>query len=247
MLGRTMEAHLKQLLVLGREHFEKREFDKADYLLRQVAAESDGFADVCDMLGVIAHGRSDFEDAQHWFERAVELNPNYTEAQLNLMVTYNDLGKYDAAREIYGRIRHRAAADARVADPFARGRLANMHAELAQAYQDVGLPQDARRELERAVALCPAFADLRTRLGTLYRDLGDVELAREQYLAARAANPSYHRATVLLGVLELSQGDAALAERYFGEVTTADPEHKSAQMYLRVARQTSSRASGSDG
>ena len=30
-------------------------------------------------------------------QRAVQLNPNYTEAQLNLMVTYNDLGKFDLA------------------------------------------------------------------------------------------------------------------------------------------------------
>ncbi len=56
-----------------------------------------------DMLGVIAHSRGDFAHAEQHFEKAVGLNPNYTEAQLNLMVTYNDLGKYDSAREIYAK------------------------------------------------------------------------------------------------------------------------------------------------
>ncbi|HMJ15402.1 MAG TPA: tetratricopeptide repeat protein, partial [Polyangiaceae bacterium] len=114
-----MDDHLKQLLLLGREHYQKREFDKAEYLLRQVVAKTDRFADVYDMLGVIAHGRGDFALAERHFEKAVTLNPNYTEAQLNLMVTYNDLGKYDAARKIYTTIRSRGAAGSVPADPFA--------------------------------------------------------------------------------------------------------------------------------
>ena len=34
-------------------------------------------------------------------EQLNPLNPNYTEAQLNLMVTLNDLGEYDRARQIF--------------------------------------------------------------------------------------------------------------------------------------------------
>src|SRR6187200_162503 len=164
-----MDDHLKQLLLLGREHYQKREFDKAEYLLKQVVQQTDRFADVFDMLGVIAHAQGDFGQAEQCFEKAVALNPNYTEAQLNLMVTYNDLGKYDKARDIYAAIRHRGSDGAAKNDPFARGKIANMHAETAQAYLDVGMNHEAVRELERAVALCPTFLDLRTRLAVLYR------------------------------------------------------------------------------
>ncbi len=41
-----MDDHLKQLLLLGREHYQKREYDKAEYLLRQVVEKTDHFADV---------------------------------------------------------------------------------------------------------------------------------------------------------------------------------------------------------
>jgi tetratricopeptide (TPR) repeat protein len=230
-----MDDHLKQLLLLGREHYQKREFDQAEYLLKQVVQQTDRFADVFDMLGVISHAQGDFAGAQMHFEKAVSLNPNYTEAQLNLMVTYNDLGKYDSAREIYARIRGRAAGGDGPADPFAMGKIANMHAEVSQAYQDAGMVAEAVIELERAVALCPTFADLRTRLAVLYRDTGHKERAREQLEIVKQHNPTYIQARVLLGVAMLSAGeyDAAIAE--FRAVIERDAEHKGAQMYLKIA------------
>lgn len=231
-----MDDHIKQLLLLGREHYEKREFDKAEYLLRQVVAKTERLADVYDMLGVIAHSRGDFALAERHFEKAVNLNPNYTEAQLNLMVTYNDLGKYDAARRVYSLIRTRGASGTTPADPFAKGKIANMHAETAQAYQDVGMVHEAIIELEKAVGLCPNFADLRVRLGVLLRDQGNAPRAREQFEAAKGVNPNYIPARVMLGVLLLSSNEPQRAIEEFESVIKLDPENKSAQMYLRVGR-----------
>lgn len=238
-----MDDHTKQLLLLGREHFEKRELDKAEYLLNQVLEKSERFADVYDMLGVIAHGRGDFASAERHFERAVELNPNYTEAQLNLMVTYNDLGKYDAARQIYSEIRARGGSGTPQPDPFAKGKIANMHADTSQAYQDIGMLAEAIGELEKAVALCPAFADLRTRLGVLYRDAGDLGRALEQFEEAKSVNPKYVQARVMLGVLLLTSGAVDRAVSEWKEVLGLDPENKSAQMYIRIAEAQRGRTS----
>lgn len=228
-----MDDRLKQLLVLGREHYSRHEYDDAERALRQVVAKADHFADVHNMLGVILHERGDFVGAESHFERAVELNEKYTEALLNLAVTYNDLGKYEASRQVCSRIQ-RAEGRAGILDPFARGKIANMHAELAQAYADAGCAQAAIDELKRAVELCPAFADLQMRLGTMYRETGNMALAREHYAAARDANPRYAPARVLLGLALLSLGkvDQAIAE--WREALTIDPESKTAKMYIRM-------------
>jgi tetratricopeptide (TPR) repeat protein len=236
-----MDDHLKQLLLLGREHYQKREFDKAEYLLKQVIAETERFADVYDMLGVIAHSRGDFAHAEQHFEKAVGLNPNYTEAQLNLMVTYNDLGKYDSAREIYAKIRSRGAEGGQ-GDPFAKGKIANMHADVSQAYQDAGMISQAIGELEKAVNLCPHFADLRTRLALLYRDTGQSQRAREQLELAKSSNPNYSQARVLLGVVLLSSGEVELAKQEFEAVLGVDADNKSAQMYLKIAHASRDRS-----
>src|ERR1700721_1237753 len=176
-----MDERLKQLLVLGREHYATREFDKAEPLLREVLEQSDRFADVHDMLGVIAHSRGNFIAAEHHFERALAINPSYTEAALNLAVTYNDRGKYETARPVDTRSRGTPGEMLQGLDPFARGKIANMHAEVAQAYADAGLLREAVEENEKAIVLCPHFADLRTRLGSLFRAQNDLTHAREQY------------------------------------------------------------------
>jgi tetratricopeptide (TPR) repeat protein len=235
-----MDEHTKQWLLLGREHYQKREFEKAEPLLRQVLESSERLADVHDMLGVICHTRGNFAQAEYHFERALAINPSYTEAALNLAVTYNDRGKYEAARRVYARVRG-SATNVQGLDPFARGKIANMHAEVAQAYADVGLLREAIAEYEKGVRLCPQFADLRTKLGTLLREANDLVRAREQYEAAVRARPSYVPARVQLGVTLLSLGDADAAADEWRKVLEVEPDNVPARMYLRIC--TSARGS----
>jgi tetratricopeptide (TPR) repeat protein len=229
-----MNERVKQLLVLGREHYAKREFEKAEQMLRMVLEEEDRYADVHDMLGVVAHSRGNFLVAERHFERALELNPAYTEAALNLAVTYNDRGKYEKAREVYSRIKVGPSGTAQGLDPFARGKLANMHADIAQAYADAALPREAIREFEKAIALCPQFADLQVKLGTLLREVNDLPAARRHYEAALEAKPNYVPARLQLGVTLLALGEPNAAEEHWRQVIAVEPENSQAKMYLRM-------------
>jgi tetratricopeptide (TPR) repeat protein len=237
-----MDEHTKQMLLLGREHYQKREFEKAEQMLRQALEGDDRLADVHDMLGVICHARGNFAQAEFHFERALAINPGYTEAALNLAVTYNDRGKYEAARQVYARIKGTPGGTLAGLDPFARGKIANMHAEVGQAYADAGLPREAILEYDKAVALCPQFADLRTRLGTLLREINELARAREQYEAAVTARPSYVPARIQLGVTLLSLGESVAAGEQWRKALEIEPDNVRAKMYLRmVAAALSSR------
>ena len=229
-----MDDGVKQLLLVGREHYANRDFEKAEELLRQVLEHDDRFADVHDMLGVICHSRGNFIQAERHFERALEINPAYTEAALNLAVTYNDRGKYEAAKQVYKRIKGSPTGKAEGLDPFARGKLANMHADLAQAYVDAAMPQEAIAELEKAVNLCPQFADLQTKLGGLLRDAQHLPRAKEHYEAALAARPNFVPALLQLGVTLLAMGDSKGAEEKWRKVEGLEPDNMRAKMYLRM-------------
>jgi tetratricopeptide (TPR) repeat protein len=236
-----MDEPTKQRLLLGREHYQKRELDKAEPLLREVLETDDRLADVHDMLGVICHARGNFAQAEHHFERALAINPNYTEAALNLAVTYNDRGKYEAAREVYARIQGGEGGTPQGLDPFARGKIANMHAEVGQAYADAGLVHEAIAEYEKAIGLCPQFADLRTRLAALFREINEYGRAREQYEAAVQARPNYVPARIQFGVTLLSLGEREGAAQQWNKVLEIEPDNPRAKMYLRAL------ASASDG
>lgn len=234
-----MDDRTKQLLALGREHYEKRELAKAEPYLRQVLERPEGqFADVHNMLGVIHHDAGRLELAQQMFEKALVINPNYTEAALNLAVTYNDLGRYEEAKRVYQAALAKGAESPGKLDPFVKGKIANLHAEVAQAYIDVGMYADAKHELRKAVLLCPTFADLRLRLANLYRQTGDIDAATFELEEAVNARPRFVPAWVALGVTMLAKGDQDAAIHAWEKALEIDPEHKAAQMYLRMARAT---------
>jgi tetratricopeptide (TPR) repeat protein len=231
----AMDERTKQLLSLGREHYGKREFDKAEHYLRElIGRDETSFADVYNMLGVIHHDRGRLEEAQGFFEESLSINPSYTEAAINLAVTYNDLGRYDDARRLYDAAIARGGSTPDQLDPFVKGKIANLHAEVAQAYVDAGMLSDAMRELRKALSLCPTFADLRLRLANLYRQLGDLDAARFELEEAAEARPNFVPAQVALGVVLLAQGHKERALERWRHALDVDPANKAAAMYVRM-------------
>ncbi|MFO0663426.1 MAG: tetratricopeptide repeat protein [Polyangiaceae bacterium] len=236
-----MDESTKQNLVLGREYYANQDWERAEQMLRAVLEKEDRFADVHNMLGVIAHARGNFIAAEKHLERALEINAHYTEAALNLAVTYNDRGKYEKAREVRAKIQAspQAVAGDFAGDSFARGRIANMHAELAQAYLDCSMQTEAISELEKAVHLCPQFADLRTKLGGLLREAGDLLRAKRAYEEALVTRPGYAPARLQLGVTLLALGDSVGAEDQWKKTLELEPENAQAKMYLRALKRES--------
>jgi tetratricopeptide (TPR) repeat protein len=233
-----MEERVRDLLEQGRKFYEKKDYAKAEPLLEQVAACESRFADVFDMLGVIAHLRSDFTTAEQRFEQAITINPNYTEALLNLAITYNERQKYAEAREIFTKLKHQAPRQSAEIEPFAKGKLANMHAELAQAYSDLGLIAEAIRELEQALALAPTFSDLRTQLGILLRDNGDLIRASQEFSAAVGSNPRFFKAHLLLGCTRLALNDREGAVQSWKRALAIEPENQRALSYLAMVEES---------
>jgi tetratricopeptide (TPR) repeat protein len=229
-----MDEKIKQWASIGREHYEKREYTKAEAFLTKVLKHSDAFADVHNMMGVIHHDRGRLELAKEAFERALALNPRYTEAALNLVVTYNDLKRYEDAQRVYQQVLT-FASSADTIEPYARGKIANLHAEVAQAYFDVGMYNEASQEYRRAINLCPDFADLRLKLANVYRQWGEPVAAKLELEEAVRIKPSYVSARISLGVLQMMLGHVKEAVEQWNEVVQREPDNKAALMYLRMA------------
>ncbi len=231
-----IDLRLQRLLEAGRGHYEAREFVQAEPYLRQVAEALPNYADVQNMLGVTYFQQEKYELARQAFEKALEGHPGYTEAALNLAVTYNELGSYAKGQKLHEGMAAVCTEDGGL-DPFVLGKIANMHAEIAQAYADYRQYDDAARQYREALRLCPGFADLRTHLGDVLRAGGDLEAAETEYRRAKQDNPNYAPARVNLGTALFIQGRRGEALAEWEAALELDPNNRIARTSLRMVRQ----------
>lgn len=238
-----MDDHVRELVALGKEHFQRGDYSLAAGHLEQVVARGAAFADVHHMLGVIYHHLSEFEAAQAAFQKALEINPGYVEAALNLAIVCNDMGQYERGRQVYGdavaRARSRQPRDPNGDEPidnFTKGKIANLHATVGDGYLSVRRPNDAAAEYRRALALCPTFIDLRLKLAAALRESGDGDGALAEFRLAVQHAPAYVPARVALGTALYASGKLDEAVAQWEEVLRMEPLHRTAGMYLKLAR-----------
>jgi tetratricopeptide (TPR) repeat protein len=225
---------LRELVARGRAHYLAGEYPEAITCLATVLGEKAPYADVYDMLGVIYHQEGRLAEAEEMFREALRINPAYTEAALNLVVTCNDLGKYADAKQVYEQAMAASKRAPRELDPFAKGKIANMHAEVGATYRAVALYEEAVREYERALALCPTFVDIRTELGNTRREMGDVEGAIRELEHVRAESPRFVAGRLQLGLSYYAAGRRDHAGAEWRAVLEAAPGNRSARMYLSL-------------
>ncbi len=230
-----MDSQLKHHLTVGRDYYQAGEYDKAKPHLEAVLEAHDDFADVHNMLGVIHYEAGRPTKAREAFETALQLNPRYTEAALNLAVAYNELGRYDEAKQIYSQAQgQRDGGGLDKLDGFVRGKIANMHADLGDAYVAVGLLDHATKEYRKALRVCPTFVDIRTKLATTLRDLDKIEEALDELIAIRESAPDYLQARIHLGVTLWRAGQIAEARAEWKHVLASDASNRSCRVYLKM-------------
>ena len=238
-----MDDPLRELVALGKEHFQRGDFSLAAGHLEAVVARGGRYADVRNMLGLVYHHLGEFESAQRSFQEALDINPNYVEAALNLAIVCNDLGQYERGQQVYGdavlRSRSREPREASGDEPldsYTKGKIANLHAAVADGYASVRRPADASAEYRRALALCPTFIDLRLKLASALRDAHDLPGALLELRRAVEQAPAYLPARVALGTAFHAEGKLDEAIAQWEEVLRMAPDHRTAAMYLKLAR-----------
>ncbi|MBI5286152.1 MAG: tetratricopeptide repeat protein, partial [Deltaproteobacteria bacterium] len=182
----------QELYELGKRAFEGRNYKEAQHYLEMLLQEKEGFADIYNMLGFIYHTNGRHEEAIRLFQKAIEINPNYTEASLNLVVAYNEAGEVEKGQELYSRAKKVGKeGSTSYLDPYVKGKLANMHADIGAIYQDLGFYEEAIEEYKKALALRPNFVDIKTKLGVVYRDSGEYTMAIKELEEVKSVNPNY--------------------------------------------------------
>jgi tetratricopeptide (TPR) repeat protein len=231
--AQPMSGSERRAYALGKRCFERGDsvagLSVFDRLIR-----TRSFADVHYMMGVMHGQRDDLAAASKSLREALRINPAYTEAMLALANVYEQQGDYDRSREIAERAGGLARPANGALDATTRGKLANLHAQLGDAYRDVGEFREAIEAYAKALDRCPNFHDIRHRLGVALRNAGLPDRAIAEFGRVLRNHPTYYDSAVQLGLTYYSLGRIVDAGAQWEAVVAEQPNHADALMYLRM-------------
>lgn len=232
-----MDPNLKNILSLAIKCFNTREYGRAEELFLEVIKQKDNLPDVHNMLGLIYHDQGKFSKAIEEFSKALKLNPNYTEASINLAVVSSDTGMHNEAKGALSKM-HSAQKKKKKGqlDPYVSGKLANLHVDLGTLYSSIGKSREAHHEFDKALKLCPTFADVWVKKANLYRDSKNYKKAIETYKKAQRIGKGYTPAGLNLGITYYSKGEKKKALSEWSKVLKKDPDNKIATSYMNLVK-----------
>lgn len=173
-------------------------------------------------LGTAYFRQRSVEKARASFEKALHLDPSYSEAHNSLGVLLAGVGKHDEAI-----IHFQAAVDAAAGYTKAVG-------NLATAYIRAGKTASAVAVLEAAIDSSPREAAPRNRLGMLHARRGNLDEAQNRFREALGIAPGDPDTLTNLALLEAQRGNLPEAAAQLVDLLAALPDFERA--YLSLAQ-----------
>jgi tetratricopeptide (TPR) repeat protein len=231
-----MHVSADHLLTQARERFALQDYYGAAHLLESMLETGKSFADVHHLLGLCLAMIGQRERALAQFEQALALNPRYIEANIHRGILLNELGREaEAAAAFQAAVGHEQGGALGFSRQVA-GQLANLHAQLGEAYAEAGAATEAIEQFRRAMALGPSFHDLRYRLARLLLEAGRPLEAREELEAILTEHPEFHDARASLGLAHYLSGDAASARELWARFQSQGSTDSRVDAYLAMAQ-----------
>lgn len=229
-----LSAAERRAYELGRRCFERGDAEGALFAYQELLRTRGGFADVHYRVATLLEDRGDLEGAAQHLREALQRNPAYAEALLALATLYERTGDYERSSELFRRASELYGCDRGTLDPTTRAKLANMQAELADAYREAGDLREAVVGYRKALDRCPHFHDVRYRLAVVLREAGRPDAALAELRRVMRGNPAFREAAVQAGVTLYSLGRTGEAIEQWRAVLRDEPGRADARMYLRM-------------
>ena len=168
-----------------------------------------------NLMGLCNSMCSDYKVAVSYYQKALELNPAYEEARLNLLITLSDLGRYkEADTELAVMLASTKKIRPDELSPAIKARLAEGYRELAALELEMGRIEQAERLINEAVELAPSYVDLLVFRGKILRRGGRLSEAEEILEKAITINPNYQNGQLELGLVHFQQGAYDTAQEH---------------------------------
>ena len=217
--------HVEGRIALARALAERDSMTAAIDVLREAAAVHPGEAWVHFWHGSFLASEGRVAEAIAALQRAVDLQPLFVEAQIQLADAFVRNGQADAA---IAQLETLVGLDP-THQPKAWFNLGVLYLQRQQGAA-------AQQAFEQAVTLDPHFGEALVQLGSMYFSRQAYAEAAQLFQRAIRANPSDPAAYGSLGLIYLQVGEVAQARRLFERVLELDPTNANARALLDQLR-----------
>jgi tetratricopeptide (TPR) repeat protein len=214
------------LMTSAQESNGEDDADAAIARLKTVVAQDANILDAWVMLGNEYARKRDFASALEQYKRALQINPAYDLATINLANAYRALGQYDAALVGYERY---LAKDPR--NGFVRY-------QMGELYVDLGRLDQAESAFRQALIDDTRVAAARNALGVVAFKRGDLHTAEQEIRAALAQKDDVRLAHFNLALIAEQRRDfVTAAAEYQKEIDMQATAYKAAFNLGRLREQ----------
>lgn len=214
----------------------RKEYTRADVLLRERSATDSKDADVFYLLGVNAYFQGRIGETIEQLRKALQIDARHTDAAICLSVLFNDIGKYDEAKRVFEQANQSVAYRGSAIEVGIDRKFAVKHLELADLYFRYRRYDEAIEEYGKAAILDPTALDIRIRRAKSFAKKGFLTRAIQELQQLKRENPRFVPARIQLGLLHYSQQNLLDAELEWESALEIDPAHREALAYLDMAR-----------
>ncbi len=215
----------------------RREFSKAEALIREKLQKEPESADGHYFMGVLHYFQGQLGQTVENLRRALQYDPRHTDASVCLSVLYNDIGKYDEAKQVFEQANQSVVFQHAGNDVEIDRKFSVKHLELADLYFRYRRYDEAIEEYGKAAVLDPSTLDIRIRRAKAFAKKGFLTRAMQELQQLKHENSQFIPARIQLGLLHYSQGNILDAELEWEGVVDIEPVNREALAYLEMAKQ----------
>jgi tetratricopeptide (TPR) repeat protein len=173
-------------------------------------------------LAVQKHQNNNLQDAQNYYQKVLEIDPNHSQTLNNLGVIFLGLGENQKAKECFEKAIKNNPNDV------------SAHNNLGNIFKGLRENQKAKECYEKAIEINPNYAIAHYNLGIVFKKLREHQKAKECYEKAIGIDPNYVNAHNNLGVIFKDLGQYQKAKGCFEKAIEIDPNYSDAHYNLGV-------------
>ena len=199
--------NIRALMLQGNQKILERDTKGAEAAFKEINTLDPDFAPAYVRLGLVYNLTKRPEDAQKSFQKALELDPQQTDALTLIVGTYVREKKYDKALQICEKQKEKIGGNT-----SHLALIQYLEGNISLARRD---PKKARHHFENAIKTDPNIIAPYVALARIYIMEKKLDQAMSQYEAILSKNPKYLAAYMALGTIYDQQGDGEKAETYY--------------------------------